>query len=90
MIDESSKRNRTNLTQLSCETHKKSCPRPDGSELRMGRVELQTFIGGDGANGNRADTVVNDGVIDLDDRWLRNTISDVESPGRTSSDGATL
>lgn len=56
----------------------------------MGSVELQTFIGGDAANGNRADTVVNDGVIDLDDRWLRNTISDVESAGLTLSDNATL
>lgn len=48
----------------------------------MERVELHTFIGGDGANGNEGinwtDTVVNDGVIGLDDQWLRNPISDVE------------
>lgn len=54
------------------------------TELQMERVELQTkiFIGGDGANGNEGikwtDTVVNDGVIDLDNQWHRNPISDVE------------
>lgn len=56
----------------------------------MERVELQTFIEGDGANRNRADTVVNDGLIDLDDQWLRNTVSDVELWGLTLSDDATL
>ena len=52
--------------------------------MQMERVELQTkiFIGGDGANGNeginRADTVVNDAVIDLDNQRLRESISHVE------------
>lgn len=57
------------------------------------RFEWETFIGVDGTNGNEdinwADTVVNDGVIDLDNWWLRNPISDVELPSMKLSNDAT-
>lgn len=56
------------------------------------RVELQTFIRGDGTNGyegiNWTDTVVNDAVTDIDNQWLRNPISDVELPSVKLSNDA--